>query len=906
MRDRHAARDSARSRGHSARVLQALLITAVLQLALNQAAGATGDLPRGGVSGELPRDGAVVARIGLDAPPAGRRLVRATLPVPPAAGERLLRATAGLLLRGNDPARTTQAAQVEVVSRAPDGRPDVVEVCAPLEVPAGLQTGRAMELELLWSAAAPAVEAGRPSLPASLVAPALATGGGAEARASLPRFALRAQDGRGHRYWADLAPESRDASHGATRALADGSWRRSWRVASVLVPREPVAGSEPLPHLMGVHAYLEANALDGVVALDLRVHNGLVTPPGRTAEGPPDVALGALYFRALELVVPRGWIVEPELKDPFWGEPYDEGELRVFPIVAPLPGGRVHLIGPQGQFERRLALAPFGERSAARARLDRVGLAFAQPGQGLWSWWNPATAHYFAARDLLATLGAARLGELTGRRALRAAHAGEVAALERGLTSGTAQGWYVTSGVLGWAHPWFVKEAGGVGGEGIATLEGHEVAYAASRAGYRQLELLHRMNVCRQPEAAYDGRGEVVGYHALLGSEGKIPFDFRTNGGIVFPAFRLPCQWGLPPNADVLHGIAAGLRPPYDQGNWYEPGGNVGDSPASLLAWWPHDDQHLIRYTKNTKALVWLGNDALARDDLLLSAELYRLMRHESPHVAADWSIGVTLRVWEEIVKKHPHQGLWFGREDGWGIDAMCAAYSVASPEWRARQRPWFDRMSQLLLDASLPNGLLQRMVNERLLDTQLAVAQTFECFFLMHALRCMNESVFRGVDDRRRRELEQLLLRGLDYLMWGPPWARIPNDWQPDPAHPTLFLQGPRQGIAIAKNDDYATPPFSDVARWGANYLPPGGLGGGVEFFHPWQALAYAADATQSTHGAGKDNRYLRRALDCWTPHADFQALLNDLWTQRNDPSLDNSANWIGLAGRLQALGFE
>src|SRR6185503_1226560 len=106
---------------------------------------------------------------------------------------------------------------------------------------------------------------------------------------------------------------------------------------------------------------------------------------------------------------------------------------------------------------------------------------------------------------------------------------------------------------------------------------------------------------------------------------------------------------------------------------------------------------------------------------------------------------------------------------------------------------------------------------------------------FLIHAMRCMNESVFRGVDDERRKMLERLAVRGVDYLCWGPPWAKQQASWQPDPAHPTRFLQGPRHGIAISLNDDYQSPPFSDEARWGANYMPPDGLGGGIEYFHPW-----------------------------------------------------------------------
>src|SRR6185503_19008215 len=97
------------------------------------------------------------------------------------------------------------------------------------------------------------------------------------------------------------------------------------------------------------------------------------------------------------------------------------------------------------------------------------------------------------------------------------------------------------------------------------------------------------------------------------------------------------------------------------------------------------------------------------------------------------------------------------------------------------------------------------------------------------HAMRCMSESVFRGVDDGKVGELGALAQRTLDYLLWGPPWQRIPADWQPDPAHPTIFNQGPRQGIAVSMNDERETPVFSDVARWGEKYMPKDGLGGGV-----------------------------------------------------------------------------
>jgi hypothetical protein len=185
--------------------------------------------------------------------------------------------------------------------------------------------------------------------------------------------------------------------------------------------------------------------------------------------------------------------------------------------------------------------------------------------------------------------------------------------------------------------------------------------------------------------------------------------------------------------------VKRGLRPPYDQGTPYQKEGALPYDGA-ILSWWPHDDQHLVRYTKNLKALVWAANDSMAKDDLRLSAELFHLMFHEGPHVPAEWSPGVTLQVYETIAAKSPHGGLPMGREHAWGIDAMCAAYSLADDAWRARPRPWFDRVLKLMVDASMPSGLLQRVVNERVLgNTRYCVAQTFEAFFLVHAMRCMS-----------------------------------------------------------------------------------------------------------------------------------------------------------------------
>ena len=716
---------------------------------------------------------------------------------------------------------------------------------------------------------------------------------------------LRARDVFGNTYVADLAGHP-GPGLGGTRWLRQGPYAWQRRTYSTLVANRVSDDPQkaPLPHFMGAHAYLTEWAGEDVVSLDLRINNGAVAGSGKAS--PLEAPLGILYFESLELVVPRGWNVIPQVHDPFFGPARMENGHRVVPIVAPNKNGSMHMMPPQAQFHRRLALVPEGGEARARTRLGQEGLGFCVRDRNnrYWSWFNPRTARYFAQRDLLGSYDFYQLDELRGRYAARVREAREYLALRTALRTGTAKGHYVTATVMGWAHPWYIRQGYGFGGEGIRTFEGHRVAASASREGYVALEFLHRMNACRQPDTAYNKEGDPVGYHAWLTKKGKIPFDFRTHGGVVMPPFRHTMNSGAAPSSHVHHVLANRLRPDYDRGTPFDPNGSIPDDPENLHAWWPHDDAHLIRYTKNAKALVWLGNDALAKDDLFMAAELFRLMFHESPHERASWSEGITLRVFEDIAKRHPGQGVAMGRAHGWGIDAMATAYSLADDDWRDKNLAWFGRVGRLCLAAAQPSGLIQRMENERLFEARYHSTQVFESLFLMHGIRCINESVLRDVDDDLRNDLEELVVQGVDYLYWGPPFSRQPASWQPNPSRPTVFYQGPRNYIAVARNDGWKTPVFSDADHWGAGYLPSDGLESGPELFHCWQALSYAHQITNGRAGTDLDNRYLRRLLDCWIPHDNFSELVRDLYDQAQDPSYDNSPNWIGLVGKLQNLG--
>lgn len=836
---------------------------------------------------EAPAGPPVVARMEVVVPDRDTFVLHGTLPVPPGVWPRADGRTP-LAVVEREPQGELVPAQVETVSRAPTGEADVVELSAPLRRPPGVEAGTRLRYAVVLGefplAGAPDV----PPRSAALLDP----GGPAP-------LLLRTRDVFDNRYEVDLRGAPDGPGFGSSRVLASGPAYRRRRTYSTLVPVGGGGRGGPLPHLMGVHAYLTEWAGDGRVGLELRVHNGATS--GAAPETPEEKRVGIVYWDALELVLPEGWSVEPLVRDPFFGRPRAEDGRTVVPLVRPYPDGRLHMMGPQAQLHRRIALVPPGAPARVSHRPGLEGLAFCTREEGLWSWWNSATAGFFPQRSLLPHWAEYERASLSGNHALRARLGARLDELRRTLEGGEPSGGVMAGPLMGWAQPFGASVQGMTGGVGIQQFEGHRAAAAASAPGIEALMLEHRMNAARQPEAQWNRLGDPAGYHLWRDDEDRVPFDFRTHGRVVPPAFQLPCLGGGRVTHQVREVHLAGRRPPYDLGSPHLPDGEISGRGDSLLAWMPHDGQHLCRYTKNTKALVWLANDALAKDDLLLSAELFHLMFHEGEHEPASWSPGITLRLHEETVAAHPHQGMSVGRDHAWGIDAMCAAYSVADPEWRARNRSWFTRVARLFLNGAMESGLLQRICIPKILGGRYDASQAFECLFLLHAQRALIESVLRGDDDALAGELAALHQRSLEYLFWGPVWDCVPASYPPGAS-----ACGPRWHFAVAPAGGWDQRPFCDADAWGDGYLPEDGLDGGVENSYVWGPLEYGMLLAEPAPGTELGDRYLRRALDCGTGAGGFRELAQRLFADASRDSNDNSGNWAGFVGRLQTLGAD
>ena len=730
----------------------------------------------------------IIAELELVAPPQEHFLLHGTLPLPPGVvndGDLLTQLQ--VLRPGGAPAPT----QVEIVSRYPNSRrdgADVVEITAFVdrEVAPGERTSYRVRV--------------RPHRPGEF-------GTRHPVRsffASPSSLVLTTHDVFGNRYKSDLLRDVR-TQNGRAELLQDGELVREWKTHTVLQPSEVVEGAHgTLPHMMGVHAFVKQFSGEEFFTVDLRVHNGMA---GRDTENPLDDALDDIYFDELTLRVPAGWQIISAFQDTALGEQNTEDGWSTVDLIDAQPSGAMHVMRRQGQLLRRLVIARQGAEARARAMLTCQNLAFARAGvspegEDYWSWWNPLTARYFPQNHRLpsfAHLDAAPLRE--GMRTQLAEYMGY-------LANGNGNNFPLVSPASGYARPWGAHYGGMTGGVEIDLFGGQLLAALASREGYRMEQLTARMYLDREPICLYELDGEPTKVEDWL-REG--------NHGKYFPGlFNL--QPLLPGNDPFGFGNA-----PTFQTEAVVAMGKVPDYQTELMAYKAIDCQHWTRYTRHLKVLAWLGNDSLAKSELRMAAEVYRLSYHEflnsGTGIAQSWGLRYAI----DSVAEHPGQGLGFGRAAGWGLDVSAAAYALADNGFRRRFYGMFSLVAQLVEDGQSDCGGYLQAQPHHSNDGLYRIRQNYEAAICEHALRGVAESVFRGANDNRAEQIDQVMVEQAYGTISDAFW---------DSEH-----GGPHGTVAVGPHDA-DQPPYCGVATavWASPEL---------DHKYYWNSLAYAYEYT-------------------------------------------------------------
>ena len=747
-----------------------------------------------GDSGGFPPapGGAVVAEIEVEAPTKSPFILRGTVPLPPNTYPRA-DALTPLAVRNVD--GNVVPTQMEIVSRyaADQQGADVVEVLAKVDLPAGTPPGTRIRYKLVD------YPHPRGALPLdSEMVKFLMTPG---------NVMLVAEDVFGNRYELDLLGKMRGyASNPSSKLLRHGPAAVQVRTYGTMLPKDKLIGAPQgaLPHFLGAHAYATVWADTRGVSLDLRLSNGF---DGADKKDVADDPLGKIYLRWLEVWVPVGWTAVQDVEDVASGKGYRDGNWMRLPLIAPRPDGKMHVIPHQAQFNRRLALAHTNETELALHLAYDEGLGFcrrgfAPDGGELWSWWNRETARYFNQRHVLPDLS------VFNTKAMENELAGTYWMARTALETGKPGNYAVPSGALGWAHPWGVAYGGMTGGVEVNLYDGVQLAEIGSNKGWKSVEWAHRMNCDRQAFVLFDLHGEPSSVEDWV-QQGSFPYIEMNFWGTLLNG---PDPFGFTsaPKYQVQYVANQGLQPGYE---------------APLAEYMPHDFQHFVRFTRSPKVLAWLGNDAIAKDDLRMAAEIARLSFHDYPNSQGKWHTGAGLFSLEGLVDKNPNKGMPWGRGESWSVDCVTAAYAMGDEPYREQVLPWLRTCADTVAQGQVAcSGFIMAVDNPQW-SNEVRMRTQPEHTIIENALWGLTETVFHGADKGRFDQMRAVLAEATHTVIGPIAWSDA--------------MQAPWYLAATAPLD-LSLASFCQAAP-----APPSSLNSGGDGFFSWASFGYGYELT-------------------------------------------------------------
>lgn len=819
------------------------------------------------------KPGTIVAKAKLQAPQANAFTLRFTMPIPPSTFPRQDGKQPFVVVDGDG---ALVAAQTIGVTRYADNDTgyDVVELIARAHRPAGKNPGENVYYSVMFSpfdAALPA--AGNTARAVLLSAPGLSSALRQDILQNAASITLRAHDVFGNEYTA--RPLADDAQFKITKRGAVSTEVRT--VTSLLPdPSRPLCKNQPGPgcaleHMMMVHAYFRVNAGDDALLVDFRFSNGNSNRDGSSVQDNP---VGKYFFDQLELLMPKQWTAQQDVEDLYFGDlDTSNVDYNRVPIVRRInevrpgdPAGTLHMMHIYAQFNRRLALSKTDAlaTTAARALLEDEGWGAVAAGSGddgreFWSWWNRDTARYFPQRQVLPNLS--HVGDDTMRhQLLEIGEPGDAQEMSLNLLKDVLQtgrketGFEVLSTPqLGWAHPFGIADGLEPGGTQLVYYEGVTTAASALHLGYLRLKVLHRMNTERQHNVVFNANGEPITHDEWL--FGTAPSQYqRINMFAITQADTNPNPYGYDTvNLFQLNYVMnTGVYPYYHNGNPNgisrdADGNGVNDYDQYPLDYFPstnyrgfqpHWSSHWMRYVRFPMALVWLGNDSLAKDDLFMQTEIGHISY--TPYtLSGGYVSGVSMRADLNEVAGSPNRAFSFDRVRGWTLFLGSAYYSMADLNWRHQaKQSWFDLFPDMLESGQCEcpsglscTGLIQRTDSSQLVwkappicDPPNGVpcpppyigALSFQNSIVANGIQALNSSVYRGFNASRVTQLSTIV-RKLSYaLMSETIWP--------------ASASGPWSNLAIAAPNG---TPFCDGT------VPPGGIGGFQDHYYTFNTFA-------------------------------------------------------------------
>jgi hypothetical protein len=546
------------------------------------------------------------------------------------------------------------------------------------------------------------------------------------------------------------------------KIIKNGLHLRENRTHGVLRPDN----QSELPHLMGVHAYLETR--EGLPALiaKIRIHNGnssFLNGENRetndTYHTMPD-----LYFDGMTMDIPAECDMVTDMNHPFQDltGTVNNG-VKTVELLKEASNGKLSFMQ---KFDEHFIYAAIvcgnaADKAKAKAILNYENLVF--PKQGVSEDTGERLYHqsveglfgYFPQSER--TPRAEHLDLAETREKLNSKYQ----TMKNNFEDGASYASWLEPR-RDWFYPYERRASGGSGGDGISSTVGYRALLARSAEGVLIHRIIKKGVSERTKRAFFNLDGSPMGQKQILVDDCTDDDPYQTrqmaqlhhelnfanlgNGNLN--------PWGLE-NGNNLSPFnhraavdAAGLAPAWR---------SIKEAYHSI------DEQHYTRDTQHSIALVELAADSLMIDSVKVGAE--RMMMYRTPY---PWKNGGTCRPLatsilddKEDAQENPGKVQHFGRGLGWNTWTVVEGMKLTSDsQERARKRLFFEYLVDAIELSVAPENDQWTGVNNGqpwVSGDNNKCQQVYQTAILLDGFEGVRNVVFEGADPENIQRLNDI-----------------------------------------------------------------------------------------------------------------------------------------------------